>query len=966
MNVAREANSDSSKVTENTLENPPKSMSETTAVLESDPNVKSASTMHKSRRKDDTTDQLSHEHASESHLALIGKTIGCYQIRAELGVGGMGAVYLAEQSEPVRRQVALKVIKAGMDSDEVVARFQSERELLALMNHPNIAQVLDAGTTPEGRLYFAMEYVAGVPINEFCDRRGLNIAHRLQLFLQICEGVQHAHQKGIIHRDLKPSNLMVADYQGQLVVKVIDFGIAKSMDRGADHSGSTRVGVAIGTPTYMSPEQAAGDLAAIDTRTDVYSLGVVLYRMITHELPISSEVIARAGEFGLANLLREAHFSSPSKKILEISRDNSVNQAEWKRAMAADPTSLSRSLAGDLDWITLKALERDRDLRYSSVSELAADIRRHLQGEAVLAGPPSKLYRFRKFVNRNKMIVGAAAAVVVSLFLGIVGTSYMAIEASQQRMRTQAALVEAQLQRDRAAEESNRAIATRTFLEDMIASPDPWRLESGSAEARNVRVVDALAAAASNLDKRLGENPALRAEVATMLGRTLRRLGQLDASRKQLETALQLLPLPAKTGNNMPDNSLPRLEAEIQLATTLTDQGEFERADKLLAPVLLLIDQTTNRSKPANLSADTLIDARRAAATAAMGVGDGARAERLARDTLQLATALSDKSAISGAQAALADILGEQGKWEEAKALLNEAYTNEQLRLGRAHPRVIQLLSLLANMAFREGDYPLAQTRYQEAVNLAATALGPLHPDTLGFKAHVLLALAEGGDYQAAIIGFREQIPIVAQALGADHPNVLTMRSNYANALRAAGKLDAAEAEIDSVFRRRSAVLGETHPDTLAAINVLGVIANQRKDFAKAEVLFRQASELYLKANGPLHPETVMMQANYLSTLRNLGRIDEAIAGFAELNMRAEQVFPAGHWLLAVVHGHLGLSLMEGKRFSDAEPWLKKSYDAAQKQFGDQDARSIAFRGRLFELYTSWGKPKEAAAYSPL
>ena len=961
MSGKQEANSDSSRITEKTTENVPKSMSDTTAVLESDPNVKSASTMHK-RIPDQATEQAA-EHAnrfqaSESHLALIGKTIGCYQIRAELGVGGMGAVYLAEQSEPVRRQVALKVIKAGMDSDEVVARFQSERELLALMNHPNIAQVLDAGTTPEGRLYFAMEYVAGVPINEFCDRRGLDIRHRLQLFLQICEGVQHAHQKGIIHRDLKPSNLMVADYQGQMVVKVIDFGIAKSMDRGSDHSGSTRVGVAIGTPTYMSPEQAAGDLAAIDTRTDVYSLGVVLYRMITHELPISSEVIARAGEFGLANLLREAQFSSPSQKILDISRDNSVNQAEWKRAMAADPASLSRSLSGDLDWITLKALERERDLRYSSVSELAADIRRHLQGEAVLAGPPSKLYRFKKFVKRNKMIVGSAAAVVLSLFLGIIGTSYMAIEASQQRMRAQAALVEAQLQRDRVAEESARAVATRTFLEDMIASPDPWRLESGSAETRNVRVVDALAAAAANLDKRLGENPELRAEVATMLGRTLRRLGQLDASRTQLESALQLLPTA--------DNAPPRLEAEMQLAITLTDLGEFEAADKLLTPVLALIDATKSGLISADLSADTLIDARRAASAAAMGVGDGARAEKLARDTLQLATALSEKSAISGAQAALADILGEQGKWDEAKALLNEAYTNEQLRLGRAHPRVIQLLSLVANLAFREGDYSLAQSRYQQAAELAATALGPRHPETLEFKAHVLLAMAEGGAYDAAIIGFREQIPIFAQVLGADHPSVLTMRSNYANALRGAGQLDAAEAEIETVFRRRSAVLGETHPDTLAAINVLGVIANQRKDFARAEVLFRQASELYLKANGPLHPETVMMQANYLSALRNLGRIDEAIAGFAELNVRAEQVFPAGHWLLAVVHGHLGLSLMEGKRFSDAEPWLKKSYSAAQKQFGDEDARSIAFRGRLFELYTRWGKSKEAAAYRPI
>ncbi|MBI2398864.1 MAG: serine/threonine protein kinase [Xanthomonadales bacterium] len=878
--------------------------------------------------------------AGESHLSLIGKWVGPYKIQTELGAGGMGAVYLAEQYEPVRRQVALKVIKAGMDSEDVLARFQSERELLARMNHPNIAQVLDVGATPEGRLYFAMEYVPGIPVNEFCDRRGMDIAHRLELFLQICEGVQHAHQKGVIHRDLKPSNLMVADYQGQLLVKVIDFGIAKSMDGGRGDTGSTRMGVPIGTPAYMSPEQAAGDLAAIDTRTDVYSLGVVLYRLITHDLPISSDTIARAIDTDLARVLREANIRAPSRKVLEIAKDARVNQTDWKRAMASDAHSLSRALKGDLDWITLKALEREREQRYASVSELAADVRRHLQGEAVLASPPSKIYRIRKFVARNKLVVSAAAAVVLSLILGIIGTSYMTIEARQQRARAEAALVDAQQQRDRAAAESARAIATRDFLEEMIAAPDPWKLQGGTPETRNVRVVDALQAAAANLDKRLADNPVLRAEVATMLGRTLRRLGQLDAARKQLDAAWG-----AVEKRQGEDDAL-RLRVELERAVTMSEQGEYELAREVFSRELPGLD--TN----ADLSVETVEEVRHAAAGALMALGDGAAAEALARESVARANARYGEfsTAASGAKAALADVLGERGNWEEAERLVNDAYATERQRLGPSHPQVLNLLANAATLSFRKGDYELAERRYREIALTSEQVLGREHPETLRAWAHVAVALSDSGKREEAIAMFSELLPRRAALLGAAHPDVLKMRANLALALRAAGRLEEAKREANDVYQLHRKHAGEAHPETLRALNVLGILARESGDLAGAEVLLRQAARIHGQLNGEAHPETLMMRNNHLAVLRELGRLDEAVSGYATLLSEAERAFPPDHWHLAAIRGHYGETLLRAGRLVEARPLLEASLAIIEAQFGKDDPRVAIARKRVADL----------------
>jgi serine/threonine protein kinase len=340
--------------------------------------------------------------------------IGRYKLLQQIGEGGFGVVFMAEQIEPVQRKVALKVIKAGMDTREVIARFEAERQALALMDHPNIARVLDGGATASGRPYFVMELVRGAPITEYCDQCTLNTRERLELFIQVCRAVQHAHQKGVIHRDLKPTNVLVTLYDGVPMPKVIDFGVAKALgQRLTGKTLFTRFEQMIGTPAYMSPEQAALSGSDIDTRSDIYSLGVLLYELLTGVTPFDRETLAKAALNEVRRIIQEAEPLKPSTRLLSLGE----RLSEVARHRHAEPASLTRSVRGDLDWITMKALEKDRRRRYETVNGLASDLQRHLSNEAVVARPPGTFYRFQKLLKRNKLpfVATSAAAVVFAV-----------------------------------------------------------------------------------------------------------------------------------------------------------------------------------------------------------------------------------------------------------------------------------------------------------------------------------------------------------------------------------------------------------------------------------------------------------------------------------------------------------------------------------------------------------------------
>jgi tRNA A-37 threonylcarbamoyl transferase component Bud32 len=454
----------------------------------------------------------------------VGSTIDRYKLLEQIGEGGMGVVYVAEQSEPVRRRVALKIIKPGMDTRQVIARFEAERQALALMDHPNIAKVHDAGATTAGRPYFVMELVRGMPITEYCDQAHIDIHRRLELFITVCHAVQHAHQKGIIHRDIKPSNVLVTLHDGQPVVKVIDFGIAKAINQQlTERTVYTAFSELIGTPLYMSPEQAELSGLDVDTRSDVYSLGVLLYELLTGHTPFNREALVKSGLDEVRRMIREDEPQRPSHRISTLKADVGTTISARR---GIDQRQLSRQLSGELDWIVMKALEKDRNRRYESASAFAIDVERHLNDEPVAAVPPSALYRFRKFARRKRGPLIAATLGIFALLLATAGLAVSSWLISHERDAAVAARNEAsdnfQLARDAVDK-----LITRVAQEELLNVP---KME----QIRSSLLTDALEFYREML-KRDNKNPALQHEVALAQQRVGGILAELGRRQEALD-----------------------------------------------------------------------------------------------------------------------------------------------------------------------------------------------------------------------------------------------------------------------------------------------------------------------------------------------------------------------------------------------------------------------------------------------
>ena len=501
--------------------------------------------------------------------AVASRSFGPYRVLHIIGEGGMGEVWLAEQTTPIRRQVALKVIKAGMDTVQVVARFEAERQALALMDHPAIATVYDGGTTPEGRPYFVMEHVKGEPITVYCDRHKLAMRERLELFAQVCDGVQHAHQKGVIHRDLKPSNVLVAVQDDRPVPKIIDFGVAKATAlQLTDRTLYTELGAMIGTLEYMSPEQAEMGGLDIDTRTDVYALGVILYELLSGTLPFESKELRLAGFAEIQRTIRDKEPPRPSTRITRLG-DASTAAATNRNT---EPRRLASVLRGDLDWVTMRALEKDWTRRYQTVNALAAEVRRYLNHEPVVAGPPSAVYRAKKFVRRHRFGVAAAATLVVLL-------AAFAVTMALQARRIA-------LERDRANREAETARQVSSFLVGLFEVAKPSEAAANSVTAREI-----LDKGAARIQADLREQPAVQATLMSTMGAAYHSLGSYKNARTLKDQALTLQRQVYGPGSPEAAGGL------VSLAETMSSQAEYKEAEQRAREAVALLRVNPGRRR---------------------------------------------------------------------------------------------------------------------------------------------------------------------------------------------------------------------------------------------------------------------------------------------------------------------------------------------------------------------------------
>ena len=765
-------------------------------------------------------------------------TIGPYVFVRKLGEGGMGQVWLAEQTAPVKRQVALKLIKGGMYDSAVIQRFESERQSLALMNHPAIAKVFDAGSTSDGQPYFVMEYVDGLPITRYCDHKKLKIRERLELLIKVCEGVQHAHQKAIIHRDLKPSNVLVVEVDGKPVPRIIDFGLAKAISAqpNPEQTQFTQMGAVIGTRGFMSPEQADPSVLDVDTRTDVYSLGVVLYVLLTGMLPFDSEAGKKKPVDELLRELREEDPPSPSSKV-STEKDSSTAAAEKR---GTETNQLVKSLQGDLDWITLKAVEKDRTRRYGTPSELAADIERYLENRPVVARPASTGYRLKKYVQRHRVGVAAAAGAAVLL------VAFGITQAIQLRQTTR---------------ERDRANRITDFMTNMFKVADPSESRGNSITAREI-----LDNASNDIDVGLTKDPELQAQMMTLMGTVYHGLGLYSKAQPLLERAASIRK--SVLGAKNPET----LRSQEEVANLLTDEGHYPEAEKIERENLEIRRRVLGPQHP-----DTLSSMNNLAITLE-DEGHFTDAEKLTRETLDLRRRVLGPEARDTLTSMynLGRILWREARFVEAEKLDREALDTRRRVLGPDDPQTVASMGNLALDLRGARKYPEEEALERQVLEIRRHIFGAEHPQTLGTMMNLAVTLRLQGKYTEAEQLNRESLEIRRRVLGPEHPTTLGTMGNLAVIFMQEGHYADAEKLHRETLAIQERVLGPEHPDTLRTRSNLAIDLRDEQKFAEAEKLTRETLAIQQRVLGPEHTNTVATMDTLLNCLGDEKKYSEA------------------------------------------------------------------------------------------
>lgn len=712
-----------------------------------------------------------------SSSATSAPTIVGYTLHQKIGEGGMGAVYLADQLEPVQRQVAVKVIRRGMDSAEVIARFEAERQALAMMDHQNIARIYDAGTTDDGQPFFAMGHVDGISITDYCREKRLNIQERLHLFCDVCSAIQHAHQKGILHRDLKPSNVLIAEEDGGPVVKVIDFGLAKALDsteRLTDKTMQTHAGQVLGTLKYMSPEQAALQQQDVDTRADVFALGVMLYELLVGQTPIDDASIHQQGVLAALEFVRDHEAAPPSNRLAQDDEVSRVASAERQTST----TALRQLLRGDLDWIVMRAIENDRDQRFDSASTLGDDVRRFLNDEPVVARPPSTIYRLQKFTKKNRVLVAAGLATFAVLVFGIAGTTWQALramaaeekatgqtkiaiqeadESERRRIEADELRVQEAAARQREAAEAARVRKILNFVINSYDAADPMKGARSDMLARDV-----LVQALEDVETNVSGDPLSQAELYYALASSLNGLGDYSSAIRGAQLAKMRF---AECPEAVPES---HIEANNLLAEALLGKGDAYRAwDCYTNSLMLIRRKTAGRSKRK---------------------GEAATVDNVMVDSL-----------IGIARATVAPSSGMQ---EFARSSARTAVQAAREQFGENHPKTFEATSVLAESLMQANQHQQAIELYQQILQQRKNMVGESHPDTIAVMVQLSDVFLAVNRSDEAINICSDAVRLLQQSLGASHPRTSEATCQLARSHGDVGQWDTGRMLLDDVRER--------------------------------------------------------------------------------------------------------------------------------------------------------------------
>ena len=787
------------------------------------------------------------------HEPVAPQTIGPYRILETLGEGGMGVVYLAEQDVPIRRRVALKLIKLGLDTRQVIARFESERQALALMQHPNVAAVYDAGATEDGRPYFVMEYVEGVPITDYCDRNRLVIPERLRLFSQACDAIQHAHQKGLIHRDIKPSNVLVTSVDGAPAVKVIDFGVAKATTgRLTEQTFFTQQGVLIGTPAYMSPEQADPFNPDVDTRTDVYSLGVMLYELSAGVLPFDTGALLNAGYEEIRRKIREEDPPRPSTRVSSL--DDASMAAHNRRT---DPKTLETELRGDLDWVVMRALDKDRARRYASPSEFAADVQRYLQHQPIEARPPHTLYRLKKMVRRHRVAVVAAALVVLSLVIGGVVATWQAVRATRAEREAQ--------------QEATTAREVATFLRGLFEGADPAVARGDTITAREL-----LDRGRQRIDRELAAQPEVRARLLALLGDIYRRLGMFPEGTALLKDALA-----TRERVHGPSHH-DVAEAAYLLGLVTIEAGDYVAANQLFARARQVLEALPTGAQDPVLLASVISDQARVA----FHDSKYDRADALHREALTIRERVLGPShpGVASSLRGLGGIHYRRGEFAKAEEMYRRALAIDRARYGAGHPDLAQSLSFLASALGQLGRDKEAEPLEIEAAQIQERAFGPMHYRVANELNNLAALYGRQGHLREAEEILERSLRIFEHNFGPTHEQVSIVLKNLGLNYSLSGGYARADEYLHRALKIDEKNLGPTNTAVLWDLVTLGNLERKKSNLSEAARLLTLARERGLASStGTKNPE-------YQRALEGIGQVRLARGNVAEAERLYEEV----------------------------------------------------------------------------